>query len=506
MEVRCTVPSPASSISPIPPSTCSAASRPRTPARASPRVTRTRVAALDGSYALVGVDGIAVRLARSLDRPLRYFLAKEADGPVLVVADRIDAIEGWLCRARPRRPVPPELHAHGAGAPRRRRSASSAARIPTPTYVRTFTPARDVLPGGSRRDRPALRRRARGRDRRSGSRRSRRDEPIGVCFSGGIDSGAVFLVTLPRPPPARDEPGAPQGVHALAAATGPGPRAGARVPRGASTSGSSSRPIEVDPASLRPGRSGARHRGLQAARRASPRRWRSPSCAASARAIPDWRYLLDGDGGDENLKDYPIEENPELTIRSVVNNLMLYQEGWGVGSIKHSGHYTGGQSRSYARTYAPLRALRLLRLQPVHAPARHRRGRGHSVRRADARARVERLYALKGEIVSRGVRGGHRPRRCPSSRSAASSTGRADRTSSAGAFPSPRRSTAPRSSPDTPARRERLPRGRPRLGARPDSRPETPAERGGSLPAVRLFRRGGAVTRAAARIGSPRSS
>ena len=35
---------------------------------------------------------------------------------------------------------------------------------------------------------------------------------------------------------------------------------------------------------------------------------------------PDWRYLLDGDGGDENLKDYPIEENPELTIRSVLNN------------------------------------------------------------------------------------------------------------------------------------------------------------------------------------------
>ena len=25
---------------------------------------------------------------------------------------------------------------------------------------------------------------------------------------------------------------------------------------------------------------------------------------------PDWRLLVDGDGGDENLKDYPIEENP----------------------------------------------------------------------------------------------------------------------------------------------------------------------------------------------------
>src|SRR5437899_7041265 len=51
---------------------------------------------------------------------------------------------------------------------------------------------------------------------------------------------------------------------------------------------------------------------------------------------PEWRLLVDGDGGDENLKDYPIEENRELTIHSVVNNRMLYQEGWGVGSLKYS--------------------------------------------------------------------------------------------------------------------------------------------------------------------------
>ena len=32
---------------------------------------------------------------------------------------------------------------------------------------------------------------------------------------------------------------------------------------------------------------------------------------------------------------------------------MLYQEGWGVEAIKHSLTYSGGQSRGYARTYAP---------------------------------------------------------------------------------------------------------------------------------------------------------
>ena len=103
------------------------------------------------------------------------------------------------------------------------------------------------------------------------------------------------------------------------------------------------------------------------------RRWGCCCARASARAIPDWRYLVDGDGGDENLKDYPIEENPELTIRSVVDNLMLYQEGWGVGRIKHSLTYSGGLSRSYVRTYAPARQVRVRRLQPLHAAGRRSR-------------------------------------------------------------------------------------------------------------------------------------
>ena len=88
-------------------------------------------------------------------------------------------------------------------------------------------------------------------------------------------------------------------------------------------------------------------------------------CRGIRARYPEWRHLVDGDGGDENLKDYPIEENPELTIRSVVNNLMLYQEGWGVGRIKHSLTYSGGlspQLRAHLRAGAP---LRLRRLQPA---------------------------------------------------------------------------------------------------------------------------------------------
>jgi len=53
---------------------------------------------IDGSFALVAQDGERVMLARSLDRPLRYFLAKAVDGPVLIVAERIDEIRAELAR------------------------------------------------------------------------------------------------------------------------------------------------------------------------------------------------------------------------------------------------------------------------------------------------------------------------------------------------------------------------------------------------------------------------
>ena len=118
---------------------------------------------------------------------------------------------------------------------------------------------------------------------------------------------------------------------------------------------------------------------------------------------PEWTHLVDGHGGDEHLKDYPIEENPELTIRSVVNNLLLYQEGWGVGSLKHSQTYTGGQSRSYARTYAPLRAYGFSGFSPFTRPRVVSVAEG--IPFADlTQGSVEKLYALKGEIVARGVR------------------------------------------------------------------------------------------------------
>ena len=54
--------------------------------------TPESVRAIGGSFAIVARAGETVRIARSLDRPVRYFLAKKVAGPALIVADRIDTI------------------------------------------------------------------------------------------------------------------------------------------------------------------------------------------------------------------------------------------------------------------------------------------------------------------------------------------------------------------------------------------------------------------------------
>ena len=53
---------------------------------------------IDGQFCLVSVDGKTIRMARSIGRPIRYFIAKKAAGPVLIIAERIDAIYDYLKR------------------------------------------------------------------------------------------------------------------------------------------------------------------------------------------------------------------------------------------------------------------------------------------------------------------------------------------------------------------------------------------------------------------------
>jgi asparagine synthase (glutamine-hydrolysing) len=224
-------------------------------------------------------------------------------------------------------------------------------------------------------------------------------EPVGVCFSGGIDSGSVFLATYHVMRKLSMNLGR---LKAFVLDFGKGPDLDqARFFLGALDLSLFLEPIEADLSSLNVADT------IRLVEDYKPLDLESATMAAAlCRGIreryPQWHYLIDGDGGDENLKDYPIEENPELTIRSVINNQMLYQEGWGVGKIKHSLTYSGGLSRSYTRTYAPNRYYGFKGFSPFTRPS--------VVAVAEAIPFIEltdydvaKLYELKGEVVSRGI-------------------------------------------------------------------------------------------------------
>jgi asparagine synthase (glutamine-hydrolysing) len=354
---------------------------------------------IDGSFALVVRDGQLVRLARSLDRPLRYFLAKATEGPVLIVAERIDEIareldrRGWRDQFHPSytRMVP----AHHVttlqlvGCP-----------DPNPVYRRFFDPPRGTLPA----DLDVI-----GRtyievlysEIRTWLDAQDPKEAIGVPFSGGIDSGAVFLALFRALLDAGQSPARLKAFTLSVDGDGDDARQAREFLRATSLE-MFGEVIDVPSAALDP---------LRAVAVIEDYKPLDVECAAVNLALlrsireryPEWRLLVDGDGGDENLKDYPIEENSELTIRSVVNNRMLYQEGWGVESIKHSLTYSGGYSRGCVRGYACASAHGFVDFSPYTRP--------NVIAVAEAipfaeltQGSHDRLYALKGEIVSRGVR------------------------------------------------------------------------------------------------------
>ena len=354
---------------------------------------------IKGSFALVAQEGERVMLARSLDRPLRYFLAKAAEGPVLIVAERIDEIAaelarlGWSAQFHPSytRMVP----AHHVTTLR-----LVGCPDPNPIHARFFDPPRGTLPT----DLDVI-----GRhyietvysELRLWLAEQDPTAPIGVPFSGGIDSGAILLCLYKL---LLNEGQSPARLKAFTLSLdGEGDDARqARDFLSRTNLEMLGEIIDVPSSALDP---------LRAVAVIEDYKPLDVECAAVNLALlagireryPDWRLLVDGDGGDENLKDYPIEANSELTIRSVVNNRMLYQEGWGVDSIKHSLTYSGGYSRGCVRSYACAREYGFDGFSPYTRPS------VIAVAEAIPFAELtegshERLYALKGEIVARGIR------------------------------------------------------------------------------------------------------
>src|ERR1700678_4374632 len=356
------------------------------------------VGRIAGSFALIARAGKTVKLARSLDRPLRYFLAKRQAGPVLIVAARIDTIYNWLKAEGLEGQFQPSytrmVPAHYVVA-----LQLIGCPDPDPVYTRFFTPSQGVMTTNLDQIGAAYIGALAG-EIEQWLVRVPAHEPIGVCFSGGIDSGSVFLTTYHvmlrlGMNPAR--------LKAFVLDLGDGPDLGqARAFLDALDLGLFLETVEVDASSLNVDETirvieDYKALDVQSATMAMA------LCRGVRQRYPGWRYLIDGDGGDENLKDYPIEENPELTIRSVINNPMLYQAGWGVGKIKHSLTYSGGLSRSYTRTYAPAHHFGFHGFSPFTRPS--------VIAVAEAIPfialtdyNVPRLYALKGEIVSRGIK------------------------------------------------------------------------------------------------------
>jgi asparagine synthase (glutamine-hydrolysing) len=354
---------------------------------------------IEGSFALLARDGRRVCLARSLDRPLRYFLAKEKDGPLLVVADRIDQIRDAL-----------EREGHGDQfhpSYTRMVPAHHVTEIqlvgcpdPNPVYRRFFDPPREILPPDLDVIGEAYVRALCAEIRLWVAALPER-EPLGVLFSGGVDSGAVLLA-LYHELLARGQSPARLKAFTLAVDGGGADLGQAREFLRATGLQMLHEVIETPSAALDP---------LAAVEVIEDYKPLDVECATVGLALlqgireryPDWRFLADGDGGDENLKDYPIEENPELTIRSVVDNRMLYQEGWGVEAIKHSLTYSGGLSRGCVRGYAPARRHGFSLFSPFSRP--------RVIAAAEAipfaeltRGSHEALYGLKGEVLRRGLR------------------------------------------------------------------------------------------------------
>lgn len=358
----------------------------------------SRVRNIEGQFAIVEKVGQQVFLARSIGRPMRYFLAKQVSGPLLIVAERIDEIYNYLKGMG--------LHHQFHPSYTRMVPAHYVVRLevigcpdPNPVYTRYFEPKRNSLTNDLDKIGKAYIG-ALTNECQKWLLSIPANEPIGVLFSGGIDSGSVFLVLYHL----MLKLGlSPQRLKAFTLSVDNGPDA-AQAHEFLDQLGLSIF-LEVVDVPL----SAVDYKGaIQAIEDYKPRDLESATmamalCKQVRKLYPEWKYLADGDGGDENLKDYPIEENTELTIRSVLNNMMLYQEGWGVDKIKHSLTYSGGQSRGHVRSYAPCQLFGFKGLSPYALPNVIEVAEGIPFIQLTNWSE-EALYALKGEIVQRGVK------------------------------------------------------------------------------------------------------
>jgi len=355
---------------------------------------------IDGQFSLVSVEGKTIRMARSIGRPIRYFIAKRPGGPELVIAERIDAIYEYLKNEGLDHQFHPS-YTRMAPAHYITKIELLGCPDPNPVYSRFFTPERNKFSSEEAGSIGEKYIRSLYNEIKKWLQLRAKTGPVGVTFSAGIDSGSVFLLTYHA---LRELGESPSRLKAFTLSIdGDGADLmQARNFLGALNLELFLEPVEVDYSSL------DWKKAVHVVEDYKPLDIQSATMNLALmqgirKRYPEWKYLIDGDGGDENLKDYPIEENPELTIRSVLNNLMLYHEGWGVESIKHSLTYSGGLSRAYMRTFATSDLLGFEGFSPYTLPNVIEISEGIpyiDITKWDH----QKLYALKGKIVSEGVK------------------------------------------------------------------------------------------------------
>ena len=355
---------------------------------------------IDGQFCLISVEGKTIRMARSIGRPIRYFIAKRAVGPQLVIAERIDVIFDYLKKEGMEDQFQPS-YTRMAPAHYVTKIELLGCPDPNPVYTRFFTPERNTYEPNNLAQI--------GKDYistvyneiKKWLKYRAKTGPIGVTFSAGIDSGSVFLLIYHALKELGESPSRLKAFTLSIDGDGADLLQARKFLKTLDLE-LFLEPIELDYQALN------WKDAINVVEDYKPLDIQAATMNLSLlkgirSRYPDWKYIIDGDGGDENLKDYPIEENPELTIRSVLNNLMLYHEGWGVESIKHSLTYSGGLSRGYMRTFSPADLLGFEGFSPYTLP--------NVIEISEGIPYIDmtnwdhkKLYDLKGQIVYEGVK------------------------------------------------------------------------------------------------------
>ncbi|MBN2173089.1 MAG: hypothetical protein JW731_03090 [Bacteroidales bacterium] len=355
---------------------------------------------IDGQFSLVSVEGKTIRMARSIGRPIRYFIAKRPEGPQLIIAERIDIIFDYLKKEGMDNQFHPS-YTRMAPAHYITKIELLGCPDPNPEYYRFFTPLRNKFSPDNPQQIGEYYIGAAYNEIKKWLSQRAKTGPIGVSFSAGIDSGSIFLLTYHALKELGESP------SRLKAFTLSVDGDGADLMQARKFLEKLNLEMFLEPIELEY----SKLNWKDAVKVVEDYKPLDIECATMNLALlqgirekyPDWKFILDGDGGDENLKDYPIEENPELTIRSVLNNLMLYHEGWGVESIKHSLTYSGGLSRGFMRTYSPADLLGFEGFSPFTLPNVIEISEGIPyIKMTDWDHK--KLYDLKGQIVYHGVK------------------------------------------------------------------------------------------------------